>query len=1065
MLPTSTRASQHTSWARVTEPTETNMYVYLSSERLSTEVPEVTLVDGCTPMLGSQGAISEESGRHREIVLEPAAWFKVLVLDSISIDCRNNKISWSSSVPLPHPELSHLSDVAGCHVNADMALIDEQKKRLSESMYVGGECFGNETELDEVFDTVQELLESYASGLISTEQFRSGIFQQLHCYVLPSIKLSSDDLANLQRAFNDQEKYIDKANAAILKQDARVESVESSMCRLRQKFVNELGSAKKVPLYSVEFADLLLKHLQDDSRRAWDELDSLQNAVETAKELKFDVGEARKERDAHFEVYQKLLLARETLKEYLDRTIAAESHRESKIVCVVSLSSPKHGHTRFVNDPLHNIYVEMYHKTQEERDKLSALIDRKVLVISVKEAIRAAIDELMSDNETFGVDLDRTGRQRATDVLCRSTIPRQWLTMTEQISSLLTGYGALAQEFKRFTAHLNNVCESALYEKHLKEVLLLDDSSDTVSLCSTDSGILSHCAAPHTRSIPMVAPYCKVTDVRHIDRATLKRGRNKRAQSKRRTIDAIQNVDSGIESDVSSSLPTSLQGNAADFPGPCSLPSKVIPDIPQKVGVSSGSNPGLLLLDGWFGANSDALTARDSQRDYLKKVIESLKADIHAHFEDMCRQIQSELHHTNSTYYRKVWLCYESHFYEKTMPCLTQLYELAYVSTAHGLATSIPILSPKDLGLSGIVAEHILSEKTPSSLESSRSSSSVSLLSLVDPVNDIALAESPPMMFHLGDFPKAGVIRRKNGIRRSRPMSHFTEESESESDVPAPNAHVKCVTVHVPNAVTVVYDRRTWPAMHRTSSHDDNIECAVDALTVDDCGSAASSSGATSVGPRPPPERDMAMTPEWAANFSDAMASIASVVGETSPLLKFQHLTHCLREISQQLTKLQKSLNHEATGACSDDLIDVLVMLLCNSDPGYVAQLYPHITLLADLMPPFFEGGRYSFSLVQFSVAFQFIQDTLVMKKKKLSGSGVDTHGGERSWRGGWLSFLCRQGVNCVTRTVTASFSGVNWHFQTHSPTNQLARTLTVTGLALTVNKLGWCAKWWSVSC
>ena len=973
------------------------MYVYLSSDRLSTEVPGVTLVDGCTPMLGSQGAVSEESGCPRDIVLEPAAWFKVLVLDSISIDCRNNKISWSSSVPLPHPELSGLgmSEVAGCHANANMALIDEQKKRLSESMYVGGECFGNETELDEVFDTVQELLESYASGLISTEQFRSGIFQQLHCYVLPSIKLSSDDLANLQLAFDEQEKFIDKANAAILRQDARVESVESSMCRLRQKFVNELGSSKKVPLYSVEFADLLLKHLQDDARKAWDELDCLQNAVETAKELKLDVDEVRRERDAHFEVYQKLLLARETLKEYLDRTIAAESHRESKTVCVVSLSSPRHGHTRYVNDPLHNIYMEMYHKTQEEKDKLSALIDRKVLVISVKEAIRAAIDELMSDNETFGVDLDRTGRQRATDVLCRSTIPRQWLTMTEQISSLLTGYGALAQEFKRFTAHLNNVCESALYEKHLKEVLLLDDSSDTVSMCSTDSGILSHCAAPHTRSIPMVAPYCKVTDVRHIDRATLKRGRNKRGQSKRHTIDTIQNADSGIESDVSSSLPTSLQGTTAEFSGPCSLPSKAIPDVPQKV--SSGSHPErLLLLDGWFSANSDVLTARDSQKDYLKKVIESLKVDIHAHFEDMCRRIQSELHHTNSTHYRKVWLCYESHFYEKTMPSLTQLYELAYVSTAHGLANSIPILSPKDLGLSGIVAEHILSEKIPSSMASSRSSSSVSLLSLVDPLNDIPLAESPPMMFHLGDFPKPGVIRRKNGIRRSRPMSHFTEESDdaSESETPAPNAHVKCVTVHVPNAVTVVYDRRTWPAMHRTSSHDDNIECAVDALTVD-CGSA-SSSGVTSSEPRPPPERDITMKPEWATNFADAVASIASVVSETSPLLKFQHLTHCLREISQQLTTLQKSLNHEATGACSDDLIDVLVMLLCNSDPGYVAQLYPHITLLADLMPPFFEGGRYSFSLVQFSVAFQFIQDTLVMKKKKLS-SGVDTHDGERS--------------------------------------------------------------------
>ena len=1016
----------------------TNMYLYLSSPHLSTEVPGVILVDGCTPMLGSQTAVSDESGRPVEVVLEPAVWFKVLVLDSISIDCRNQKISWSSSVPLPHPELSQrsLDYVAGCHSSAIMAKVDDQKKRLSESMYVGGECFGYENELDEVFDTVQELLESYASGLISTEQFRSGIFQQLHCYVLPSIKLSTDDLANLERVFKEQEQFIDKANDAILKQDARIESVQSSMRRLREKFVNELNSAKKVPQYSVEFADLLLKHLQEDVGKVWEELDNQQNAVQTAKSLGGDVAAARKARDAQFEIYQKLLLARETLKEYLERTIAAESYSEGTTVCILSLSSPKrHGNTRIVNDPLHNIYIEMYHKIQEEKGKLSALIDRKVLVISVKEAIRSAIDELMSDSETFGVDLDRTGRQRATDVLCRSTIPRQWLTMTEQISNLLTGYGELAQEFKKFTTQVNSVCEAALYEKRLKEILPPDDSSDTASMCSTDSGILSHCCATQTHSIPMVAPYCRVTDVRHIDRATLKRGRYKRSKSQRHTIDIIRNADSGIESDVSSSLPVpSMQFAANEFSCSSSLPGETISNKSHKVNQPQGGTEHLLLLDGWFGANSNFVMVHDSQRDYLKKTVENLKTDIHTHFENMCHHIQTELHHANSTYYRKVWLCYESHFYEKTMPNLTQLYEQAYVSTVHNLADSIPTLVPADLGLSGSLAEHLLSEKTPSSLASSLpSSSSVSLSSLIDQVNDMPLSDSPLFMFYdrnlssdldesspkhqfdspnpledspkdlgdsskyLGNTPKPSVICRKNRITRPRPVSRLIEsDNTSESDTTsqplpsAPGDQVKCVTVHVPNAVTVVYDRRTWPLMQRTSSHDDNIECAVDALTVD-CDSAPSSS-ITSNEPRLPPEQCITMKPEWLKNYADAMNSIACVVSETSPLLKFQHLTCCLREINQQLSQLQKSLQRQPIGACSDDLIDVLVILLCNSDPCCVAQLYPHLTLLADLMPPFFEGGHYSFSLVQFSVAFQFIQDTLVMKKKKLA----DSRDGER---------------------------------------------------------------------
>ena len=1000
--------------------TNTSMYLYLSCHQLSTEVAEVTLADGCTPMLGSQTAVSDESGRPVEIVLEPAVWFKVLVLDSISIDCRNAKISWSSSVPLPHPELSRQSVdlVAACHLHADMARIDEQKKRLSESMYIGGECVGYENELDEVFDTVQELLESYASGLISTEQFRSGIFQQLHCYVLPSIKLSTDDLANLERVFNEQEKFIDKANAAILKQDARIESVASSMRRLRNKFITELTTARKVPQYSVEFADLLLKHLQNDVEKVWEELDDLQNAVQTAKSLNTDVAAARRDRDAQFEVYQKLLLARETLKEYLERTIAAESRYEGSTVCVLSLSSPKrHGNAQHVNEPLHNIYMEMHHKIQEEKGKMSALVDRKVLVISVKEAIRSAIDELTSDNETFGVDLDRTGRQRATDVLCRSTIPRQWLTMTEQISNLLTGYGELAQEFKKFTARVNNVCEAALYEKRLRE-LVPDDSSDTVSMCSTDSGILSHCCATQTHSIPMVAPHRRVTDVRHIDRATLKRGRYKRGRSQRHTIDIVRNTaDSGIESDVSSSLPAPAQQfSATEFSCSSSFPGETIAD--KKANRTRDKDQEhLLLLDGWFGDNSNFAMVHDTHRDYLKKTIDNLKADIHAHFEDMCGRIQTELEHVNSTYYRKVWLCYESHFYEKTMPNLTQLYEQAYVTTVHNLREAIPTLVPSDLGISGSLAEHLLSERVPSSLASSLSSSSVSLSSLLDQANDTT--ESPMLMFydkHLssdlddgsptGESPtppkvppkpqsgstvlmrssaKSSDIHRKNGVVRPRPVTVSATADETD-DAFAPETtspHVKCVTVHVPNAVTVVYDRRTWPLMQRTSSHDENIECAVDALTVDD--GAPSTNTLPPPPPPPPREQDIAMKPEWARSFADALTSIASVVGETSPLLKFQHLTSCLREINAQLSALQRTLRRQPIGACSDDLIDVLVVLLCNSDAGYVAQLYPHLTLLADLMPPFFEGGRYSFSLVQFSVAFQFIQDTLVMKKKKLA--------------------------------------------------------------------------------
>ena len=92
----------------------------------------------------------------------------------------------------------------------------------------------------------------------------------------------------------------------------------------------------------------------------------------------------------------------------------------------------------------------------------------------------------------------------------------------------------------------------------------------------------------------------------------------------------------------------------------------------------------------------------------------------------------------------------------------------------------------------------------------------------------------------------------------------------------------------------------------------------------------------------------------------------------------------CLKEVTDQYKILQTKLVGRSDGACADELIDILVLFLCNVESKKAQKLYAQCCMLSHLMPQFFEGGPFSFTLVQFSAAFQVLQDRLLMKNKKI---------------------------------------------------------------------------------
>lgn len=69
------------------------MHVYLKDGHQRRWVRDVHLEDGFYPCIGN--SLTHRSGEVVSRSLEPAIWFKVLVLESVSVDCGRRIVSWS----------------------------------------------------------------------------------------------------------------------------------------------------------------------------------------------------------------------------------------------------------------------------------------------------------------------------------------------------------------------------------------------------------------------------------------------------------------------------------------------------------------------------------------------------------------------------------------------------------------------------------------------------------------------------------------------------------------------------------------------------------------------------------------------------------------------------------------------------------------------------------------------------------------------------------------------------------------------------------------------------------
>ncbi|XP_035661999.1 uncharacterized protein LOC118406200 isoform X3 [Branchiostoma floridae] len=402
-------------------------------------ITDIWLKDGYLPQIDGEGP-------GLDFQLEPAVWFKVLLLETVRINCHQQVLRWVTYAP---SNCSPESAVNG-----------------PKEIYGPGSSYDYDDDQDNLFDIAGQLLKRDSS----TREYKQDLFRLLHCYVLPVIRLTPDDLPLIDNMLEMQMCLLNGADNELQRQFQVTDGTKRIMREHRSDFARKVVN-QEICLkdYSKDFLEEVKKGLDDDITIVREKLNDVQKKVNQAKEdlknLKVDgnflerVRETRDGIKTHLEV---LLRGMAEIKNFLE---LRKKKRSSKWM----RRAPQ------IESTFHSAQEQL----GEQREKQKSLLDKKLLLVSVKEALRLAISDLHEDKDTAGLETSVMGGARATDVLESST----WSTLGERVSKIVhTSGDPIAEEHKAFCSWVVKLCQAGSAEEELRHLNVSFQRSTDLSL-------------------------------------------------------------------------------------------------------------------------------------------------------------------------------------------------------------------------------------------------------------------------------------------------------------------------------------------------------------------------------------------------------------------------------------------------------------------------------------------------------------------------------------------------------------------------------------------------------
>lgn len=390
------------------------MYVYLKSGGVIRRFRDVELVDCTKPQVDG---VSVEG-------TDPAVWFKVLLLDSVLIDCDDREVYWNKDTVVEATDIHWAQD-------ADLKVEDVLPFYKSQGKLFDNGCYDFDVTVDELFDEARWIVsepvqsESEFSDDKESVKAKEGLLRLLHVFILPKLRLGTNFLKAIQTAITLIENQQKQLKVKITNKERSRNGAEKSLEKQRKYLLThqDFSCENHVSACNHEFLKEFQKHLQQDvlainkTLLKFEKEMSPLRKCETEEALK-KLSSLQEEREPTLSYLNLVVMAKQTIKNVITgRQVNTEEtclSKESKV------------------HPNHIVYMEAACRFQNLSDELNELTDAVAKLTSVKETASKAKCEIEEHGESYGP------RPKSDSVLNRRGDSGEWTSLSQKVDELVS---------------------------------------------------------------------------------------------------------------------------------------------------------------------------------------------------------------------------------------------------------------------------------------------------------------------------------------------------------------------------------------------------------------------------------------------------------------------------------------------------------------------------------------------------------------------------------------------------------------------------------------------------
>ncbi|XP_065888018.1 uncharacterized protein [Dysidea avara] len=364
----------------------------------------ITLQDGRMPNIANHS-----------VAMEPAIWFKVQLLESISVDCDRRVIAWTMKAQ---------SNRAG---RMQILLAELECPILTRSLI----ATPDDADLDRIFTEVEKLISSYKESSNMTTKIAEDWAHLLHNSMLPQITLLPCDLPLLEKELIEQNNLLKIIDEELVEKSQIITELRDQLLRIRKTIIPQLEDWLEIGEYSVEFIELFkldIKTLETDARN---------KCSTTIKQLEL--------RNICYDSIERL--KKEKAAAVIELTHLLQVRSQIDIIC--GSIAPQS------TNSLQEQYLEISESIDLHRKARSALNKDRILMVSVREALNGSLKGLKAGQITTGIDQGVDGGM-AFDVLPKRGTSKSFVSVHDAFVKLLNdSQSAAHQKHKLFLSNFD----------------------------------------------------------------------------------------------------------------------------------------------------------------------------------------------------------------------------------------------------------------------------------------------------------------------------------------------------------------------------------------------------------------------------------------------------------------------------------------------------------------------------------------------------------------------------------------------------------------------------------